>query len=88
MSDKQAGSGASCNTKWCGGIFWWTMLVVAVLAIPSIAIVFTAFFPAGDFGTAITFMAACWASTWIGMWLMKKSKEQQGSKPGSTPPNE
>lgn len=68
----------SCNSNTsggsCSGIIWWAMLLIAVLAIPSIAIVVAGILPFDDLGRAIIFIGACWACTWIGMWLMEKSK--------------
>ena len=61
----------------CTGIMWWTMLLVAVLAIPSLAILISLTVPAGNELVQMgVFVFSCWISTWIGMWLMRKSKLQ------------
>lgn len=55
---------------------WWAMLLVGVIAIPASAIFVTALMPFDETGKVITFVIACWGSTWVGMWLMRKSKEK------------
>lgn len=73
------------------GIMWWAMLIVGVLAIPAIAVIVAGMIPATDFNKGIIFIIACWVSTWIGMWLMKKSGEYKGNlidRPGDQKPNE
>lgn len=52
-------------------IYWWTFLVVAVLAVPSIGFV-VAMTVSGNLGQVIVFMLSCWISTYLGMRLMKK----------------
>ncbi len=56
------------------GVMWWTMLLVGVLAIPMLAFVIASGFQWGQFGQVCVFISACWISTYIGMWLMKKSR--------------
>lgn len=58
------------HSTW-GHIYWWAILVVAVLAIPSIGFVLAALVP-GNVGQILVFMLTCWACTFIGMRLMKK----------------
>ena len=53
------------------GIWWWAMLVVAVLAVPSFGFMISLSVPSSGYGTLITFVLACWACTYIGMRLMQ-----------------
>lgn len=68
------------------GIVWWTMLMVAVLAIPAISIMVSMALPLSDFARVVSFIVTCWACTWAGMWLMRRSdlkdfeKKQQENK--------
>lgn len=65
------------------------MLLVAVLAIPSIAIIFSAMVPAeGEFMRAVVFILACWGCTWVGMWLMRKSAAEHPASDHTLPKNE
>lgn len=51
---------------------WWAGLAVAVLAVPSIAIVFASVMPfRSDVGECIIFVLMCWSCTYLGMHLMK-----------------
>ncbi len=57
----------------CGALVWWTMLTLAVMAVPlfgaSVAIAITN----SPFAQMIAFVLSCWISVWLGMWLMKKA---------------
>lgn len=57
------------------GLLWWSMLLVGVIAIPAAAIIITAVLPLNETGRVFSFIIACWVSTWVGMWLMKKVKK-------------
>lgn len=51
---------------------WWAGLAVAVLAVPSIAIIFASVMPfRSDIGESIIFVLLCWTCTYLGMHLMK-----------------
>ena len=55
-------------------VYWWAALLVAVLAIPSIAFVAAAVVPGQEIWQIMVFVGACWVSTFIGMELMKMRK--------------
>jgi hypothetical protein len=57
------------------GVVWWAMLLVAVLAIPAVAVSVMLAMPEGDTFKAATFIVTCWGCTWLGMWLVAKSKK-------------
>ena len=72
-------SSCGSGSKDCSGfetVLWWTVLVVAILAIPSAAAIVTAALPAGGIAQILIFVLACWGCTWTGMWLMRKSDER------------
>jgi hypothetical protein len=51
---------------------WWAGLAVAVLTVPSIAIVFATVMPfRSDVAESIIFVLLCWTCTYLGMHLMK-----------------
>jgi|GEM_PF-6043396 len=51
---------------------WWAGLAVAVLAVPSIAIIFATIMPfRSDVAESIIFILLCWTCTYLGMHLMK-----------------
>ncbi len=71
MEDVQ--NGKKCcgfNSAWAAAC-WWASLVVAVIAVPSVAFVAAAIVP-GNLGQVIVFVVACWISTFMGMLLMQK----------------
>ncbi|MDX2073196.1 MAG: hypothetical protein SFX19_02385 [Alphaproteobacteria bacterium] len=53
-------------------IYWWTFLVVAVLAVPSIGFIFAMVIPDKNIGQLVVFVLTCWSCTYLGMRLMKK----------------
>lgn len=55
------------------GVYWWAMLLVAILAVPSIGFIIAYALPIGELGQLVAFVITCWVSTWVGMWLMKKT---------------
>lgn len=63
----------SCGTG-CQGIMWWTTLLVAVLAIPSLGIIVASISHLQGFGGVLVFVLACWLCTYLGMRLMKNPK--------------
>lgn len=69
----QGGSGKASGSLFAG-VVWWTMLLSAVIAIPSAAIIIAVILPIGEAGRVFSFIIACWACTWIGMWLMNRAK--------------
>ncbi len=78
-----------CTSSAFSGLIWWMMLLVAVLAIPSIALIFSAMVPAeSEFMRAVVFILACWGCTWVGMWLMKKSAKEYPRSEQTLPKNE
>jgi FtsH-binding integral membrane protein len=56
------------------GVFWWTTLTVAVLAVPCFGIVVSYIFPFRGLGGLIVFILACWLCTYLGMRLMSNPK--------------
>ena len=53
-----------------GAAAWWATLVMAVLAIPSFAIIITIMTGTADFMQLAVFIIACWLCTYLGMRLM------------------
>ena len=49
---------------------WWATLVMAVLAIPSFAVIITLMTGTADFMQLAIFIIACWLCTYLGMRLM------------------
>lgn len=72
----------SCSMTGCGGLMWWTTLVVAVIAVPCFALVVATMSPLRGLGEIAVFILACWLSTFLGMKLMSnpKMKEKIGRK--------
>ena len=63
--------GKCCGHKSdCQGIFWWATLVVAVLAVPSLATIITSLIPVQGLGGIVVFVLSCWICTYLGMRLM------------------
>lgn len=56
----------------CTGLMWWMTLVIAVLAVPSFALVISAISPLRGLGEVIVFVLACWLCTYLGMKLMQR----------------
>ncbi len=65
--------GKTCAVS-CVSLFWWTTLVVAVLAVPCFGIVVSYIFPFRGVGALIIFVLACWLCTYLGMRLMANPK--------------
>jgi len=59
------------------GVWWWAMLIVAVLAVPAIGIVIAMASGTKGFLAVAIFIVACWCCTYLGMRLMHK---KMGSK--------
>ena len=57
--------------------FWWAKLVVAVLAVPSLASVLASSLPLGDLGQLLVFVVACWICTYMGMKLMQSADTKE-----------
>jgi len=53
------------------GIWWWAMLLVAVLAVPSFGFMVALTIPSSGYGTLAIFILACWLCTYIGILLMR-----------------
>ncbi|MGE0755165.1 MAG: hypothetical protein AB7L92_08415 [Alphaproteobacteria bacterium] len=70
---KMCGSG-------CGGVMWWMTLLVAVLAIPSAAIIVTLLFQVEGIAQILLFVITCWLCTYLGMRLMQNPKIQESIK--------
>lgn len=67
----------SCSNTRCQDVYWWAMLTVAVLAVPSVGfMVASAITMSGVAGIAV-FMASCWVCTYLGMRLMAKSQSKK-----------
>lgn len=66
-SDKKPGFGSFWE-----GVYWWAVLVVAVLAIPSIGFIVAAAAPDKNVTQLVVFVFTCWVCTFLGMKLMKK----------------
>lgn len=69
-------TGKGCCSFSSGSLFWWTKLMVAVLAVPSLALIITAVIPIRGMGEVVVFVLACWISTYLGMKLMQNPKVQ------------
>jgi fatty-acid desaturase len=59
------------EVKW-EAIAWWSRLLVAVLAIPSIAAVFALLVSGQEAWQIVMFVLACWACTLVGTKLTKR----------------
>jgi hypothetical protein len=59
----------------CQDLNWWAMLVVAVLAVPSLGIVISLLSGARGFFQIAIFIATCWVCTYLGVKLMEKYKK-------------
>lgn len=69
----------------CSGVFWWTTLLAAVLAVPSAGFIVASVIPADqEMAQVLVFILACWLSTFLGMRLMQhpsmKNKLGTGKK--------
>lgn len=53
-------------------LLWWSKMTVAVLAIPSLAIIITSATQVSGAVEIVIFVLACWACTYLGMSLMKQ----------------
>jgi hypothetical protein len=53
------------------GISWWIMLIMSVLAIPSLGFVVVTITGVEDIMGVLVFMVTCWACTYFGMHLVK-----------------
>jgi len=70
MDNKEGNSYSECK-----GIMWWSMLVVAVLAVPAIGGVVALMLPFKGITQLGIFVFACWISTFLGMKLMTSGKK-------------
>ena len=52
--------------------YWWSFLVVAVLAVPSVGFLIAMVVPEKEIGQLVVFVLTCWTCTYLGMRLMKK----------------
>lgn len=64
-------------------LMWWVTLLVAVLAVPSIAIIVTMLFAIPPIAQVLVFVLTCWVSTYLGMRLMQDPKMQETIGSGS-----
>lgn len=60
------------NKKPVLGVYWWAVLVVAVIAVPSLGFLFAAMVPDKNILQLVVFVLTCWFCTFLGMRLMKK----------------
>ena len=67
----------ACGDCELTGIWWWAVLVIAVLAIPSSGFLISIMLPAHGNATLPVFVLACWVSTYIGMLLMRGSPNKK-----------
>ena len=84
MEDK---TGSKDSFKNCSsiGLMWWTTLVVAVLAIPSLGFIIAKALPLRGFGELLIFILACWFCTYLGMRLMHNPKMSESFHPHKKP---
>ena len=54
------------------GVYWWAVLVVAVLAVPAVGFLFAMIAPDKNIVQLVVFVFTCWFCTFLGMRLMKK----------------
>ncbi len=58
-------------------VLWLSMLLNAIIDVPSVANIVSLVIPKQQALLQVSvFIVACWVSTWIGMWLMRKSRSQ------------
>ncbi len=62
------------NKSGVSRLMWWTTLLVAVLAVPSIGVVIASASQLQGMGGIVVFVLACWLSTYLGMKLMQNPK--------------
>jgi hypothetical protein len=74
MTQSDNKSNECCKSHMWTHIYWWSFLLVAVLAVPSIAFVVAALVPGQGITQILVFIVSCWVSTFIGMKLMKMTK--------------
>lgn len=57
---------------------WWATLLIAVLAVPSFALVVATIVPLNNMlAQLMVFVLACWLCTYLGMKLMQHPKMQE-----------
>ncbi len=71
--NEDPGSNKSSGKKF-NYVIWWTYLVIAVLAIPSLGFIITNTMPVSGFLQLMVFIIACWFCTYMGMKLMSNPK--------------
>ena len=59
------------GTFWSGA-YWCAILIVYLLAVPSVGFIFAMMIPDRRIGQLLVFVLSCWACTYLGMRLMKK----------------
>jgi len=70
MQDNKPNHPTADDLPW-DAISWWLLLIVAVLAIPSLAFVIVTVTGVQGIMGILVFMFACWGCTYFGMHLMK-----------------
>ena len=71
--NQRPGSNRSSKKKFTH-LLWWTYLLTAVLAIPSLGFIITNSLPVSGFLELMVFIIACWFCTFMGMKLMSNPK--------------
>lgn len=56
-----------------GGLAWWMTLIITVIAVPLFGAIMAMSVTSKALGQMLIFVIACWISTWLGMWLMKRA---------------
>lgn len=80
MQDKPSSQNNSQDSFKFEGIAWWAMLIVAVLAVPSVGAVVALMSGAKGFFAVAIFIVTCWISTYLGMKLMHNTNKHNTNK--------
>ena len=63
------------------GLMWWSTLLIAVIAVPTLGV--TVALASGGQSELIligVFVITCWASVWLGMWLVRKADKYHAAR--------
>lgn len=57
-----------------GSLTWWSVLLIAVLALPVVGVSLALAVQGNEFVQLMVFVLSCWGCTWLGMWLVRKTR--------------
>lgn len=76
---EQSDAPAPRKTSLLVGLVWWVTLMMAVIALPLAGTMIALAVTDSAFTQMVVFMITCWGCTWLGMWLMHRSKKHHHS---------